>query len=554
MNIRVVYDRNNEELSCVASLLKRHSGTYAVSDSDADAVVEFSIDKALADGSYAIKKTGDAHFTVSGGDRTGLTAGLGRLLHRGIELADDEVCVPDKKIRGIYFATHFHNYYQSAPIEKVTDYLEELAFWGCNSIAMWFDMHHFSGISDPEAEALLSRMHEIAKTAKKLGQKVLLGMLANEYYHGAPTELLAENSTDGTGYFANLCGFYNTELCPSKPQAKELLLRSHREILEWFSDVGLDYVWLWPYDQGGCTCRDCRPWGSNGFIDLACALSKTVKEIFPDAERAISTWRFDAFTKGEWNGFISRLDKIKDSFEYAVADFQGRIPGGFRKEAEKRGLRLFGFPEISMLSATPWGGFGGVPIPSRLYDEYVGTKDHHSGGFAYSEGIFEDINKAVMLGLYSGNSDKDSSVADYFRFYFGEASCKFAKEFTDCLESTLPRHRIGADGKADDYPRDDHITEMPTFLLRCPQKAARAYELAVQIKNSVSDEVARSDRFRMLYLRAVIDNELSVSGGKLTPVTEKAAKELEEMFYAKNADYAVCPITEKAIRENRGHI
>ena len=33
-------------------------------------------------------------------------------------------------------------------------YVEELALWGCNTLAVWFDLHHYHGIDDPEARAM----------------------------------------------------------------------------------------------------------------------------------------------------------------------------------------------------------------------------------------------------------------------------------------------------------------------------------------------------------------------------------------------------------------
>lgn len=44
-----------------------------------------------------------------------------------------------------------------------------------------------------------------------------------------------------------------------------------RKMLQWFDEefeafgeVGIDNAWIWPYDQGGCACERCNPWGGYG--------------------------------------------------------------------------------------------------------------------------------------------------------------------------------------------------------------------------------------------------------------------------------------------------
>ena len=47
-------------------------------------------------------------------------------------------------MRGIYFATHFGNWYDYASERELREYVEELALWGCNQVRVWFDMHDFA--------------------------------------------------------------------------------------------------------------------------------------------------------------------------------------------------------------------------------------------------------------------------------------------------------------------------------------------------------------------------------------------------------------------------
>lgn len=79
-------------------------------------------------------------------------------------------------------------------------------------------------------------------------------VLANEALAGSPEELRVDWTSGHDGYCAELKGHYRVELCPNKPGSMELILEWKREVFQTFSDIKLDYVWIWPYDQGGCTC------------------------------------------------------------------------------------------------------------------------------------------------------------------------------------------------------------------------------------------------------------------------------------------------------------
>ena len=73
-----------------------------------------------------------------------------------------------------------------------------------------------------------------------------------------------------------------------------------------------------------------------------------------------------------------------------MADFEFKgIPDNLKEAANKQGINLIGFPEISM-TAVPWGGFGASPVLERTEKIYNRLKCMHQGGFAYSKGVLED--------------------------------------------------------------------------------------------------------------------------------------------------------------------
>lgn len=193
-------------------------------------------------------------------------AAVGKILVGGLEDVRSFSCHFDEDVRAIYFANHFHNYYHCAPIEEILEYLESLALWGQSTVWLWFDMHHFSSIETPEAKEMIDRMKRIFAKAKSLGMKTALTKLSNEYYEGAPKRVLAENSTKSGLYKAKLCGFFNTEICPSSVAGKQLIFQALEEFLDAFNDTGIDYLTLWPYDQGGCSCENSIRGAARAFM------------------------------------------------------------------------------------------------------------------------------------------------------------------------------------------------------------------------------------------------------------------------------------------------
>jgi hypothetical protein len=149
----------------------------------------------------------------------------------------------------------------------VYDVIEDLALRGCNSLLVWFDMHHFESMEDAGAQALVKRLREVLGYANKIGIGGSLTMISNEGFSSSPKHLRAEWQVQN-GYHAEPDSHYHVEICPSKEGGIEEILRARRAMLEYFADLKIDYVVYWPYDQGGCTCKDCAPWGSNGFLKL----------------------------------------------------------------------------------------------------------------------------------------------------------------------------------------------------------------------------------------------------------------------------------------------
>lgn len=145
--------------------------------------------------------------------------------------------------------------------------------------------------------------------------------------HAAVSRFFLESKFSGVGDFSPFVG--QIDFTPRSSVRgmyfathfeNDEIIRSRRQVLEAFSDIQLSYIVYWPYDQGGCTCKDCEPWGVNGFLKIYPHFCSLVKEIMPQTEIILSTWLFDHFSDGEWEEFCNLLARKElDSVSYIMS-------------------------------------------------------------------------------------------------------------------------------------------------------------------------------------------------------------------------------------------
>lgn len=342
-----------------------------VTEGEAPLVVEFATDDCIGPEGFRIEDRPGGGVRVVGRDDRGLVAGAGKFLRtsrydaRGFTPGNWRgTSVPTKPSRGIYFATHFHNYYHSAPIPEIERYVEDLALWGTNELVVWYDMHHFKGADDPEAVAFRDRLRSIMLAAKRIGMDISLLVIGNEAYANSPAELRAAGRGRG--------GWYPCAVCPSKPDGMRYLLKILGEEFDWAADLKPRSIWIWPYDQGGCECAECRPWGSKGFMKCVAEVGRIAREKMPGTKIVLSTWLID---NNEWDGISEQLavkPGLVDELVYEPAH-------GPRIIAKDVRLPIAGFPEISMHETFPWGGFGATPLTARAEAQWNGAKSFSTG-------------------------------------------------------------------------------------------------------------------------------------------------------------------------------
>lgn len=508
------------------TILERSGVTAGRRDAGGDIILELAPDL----GAEAFRITGPARgpVRIEASDGRGLIYGVGRFL-RASDFEPGSfrpgtwrgMTTPAASVRGMYFATHFHNWYHTAPLADVTRYVEELALYGCNSLSVWFDMHHYRDIDDPAAQAMIERLRAILEAANRVGIGASLTLLANEGFQNTPPALRASNAVEN-GYRRTIGGFYHTEICPSRAGGLELILANRRAVLEAFAGIQFDCVWIWPYDQGGCTCAKCAPWGANGFLRTAAPVAGLVRRQFPDARIVLSTWYFDRFIEGEWEQFHRWVDREHPSwFDFLMIDGFGAFPEYPLRHGVPGDSPVVGFPEISMEGNAPWGGYGANPRPAHWEAYWRQAKDLLSGSFPYSEGIFEDVNKFLMLQLHwEPTREVDHILREYAAGWFGRQTADAFPGLCRALEkdeSTLFR------------PGDSGVPF--TNVGGLPEAESCEISTAA-LDERLQSVVRRSWRWRLFRLRARIDAELKAGGMRFTPALDRAFTELADLYCA----------------------
>lgn len=383
---------------------------------------------------------------VCGADPAGVLYGLGKLL-RLMRYEDSGIAIDPLEMRespvvaerGVYLATHFNNYYETAPIDDVLAYIGDLALWGVNTLVTWFDMHWYPEDFDEDPDSpgmrMMNRIRRMNEVARGYGMRVGLTGVANEgFQRQLPSELLTDISGQRGGFYPD------SQICPSKPGGLELILRDRRKVMRSLGPV--DVFWCWPYDQGGCGCAECsgsdHAWGKT-FLAIAPAVAEVVRECSPDARFIVSTWLMDENER-------SLVDQAR---EHGTEFFDGLIVET-RHAAEMRAdgpYSLTVFPEISMFDTyfTSYGCNGANPAPRRFEVEAKGIAEIGCGAVPYSEGVYEDINKVIWMSLlWNPNRTAEEVVSEYCGYYFGEKNRQLSTEVVLGLENTWGPTRLGS--------------------------------------------------------------------------------------------------------------
>lgn len=479
------------------TVLKRLTARGMELSEEAEFTLVLETDEAMRPDSYRI--TGKPEMiTIKADSLINVFAGVGVFLYsskfdeNGIIPSEKRgYKTPDCSERCVYTATHFHTFYWMAPLSEVFDYYEDLALMGINRIHIGMP---FLGVAEgnKEIEDAFSHLAEIQKFIKSLGMKLSTSVATSCTFLPVPDEAKTQKIFDPYGLRCE----HGNKACPSTEVGQEILDKQNRMVLGEYKKRGveIDMISTFPYDEGGCGCEKCSPWGGNGYIKAAKRAKKVARELFPDCKLTVSTWLFDSPPSGEWEGLSKSLENEKwcDAIEadshtkYPRYPIDVKVPGG---------LPLTAFPEISMWGLWPWGGYGASFFPKRYTKLFRATEGKLDGGRMYSEGIFEDLNKYVVSGLYKDfNNDPEKAVAEYASYHFG---LKETEKFVEMVNLIEENHVKNYDRVKINLTPENNLTD---FSL-----AERALALAKEIDGLLPEWGKKSWRWRLMFIRANID-------------------------------------------------
>ena len=516
---------------------------FACSAAEADLVVDFGTDAEMTADSFSVTRSGKI-VEIRANNLCSVFAGAGWLMraaeydfHGGAVLPALPFSHKMKcSMRGMYFATHFHNFYHDAPIEEVYEIILDLALRGCNTLALIVGVQHYTSYFSPDATAMIERIRKMLRFADRCGIAPGMVLFSNSCFSNYPKQYEAQfKNTEGL-YRQDLIAEFSTEVCPSTEGGMREIEREHREFFEAFRGTPVKHFFLWAYDEGGCLCPKCYPWVTNGFMKVAELDRRLVPEYGFDASISISAWHFDIQMEHEWETFYEPLSKGEYAWApYVLTSFRaGRMPPVLSSRGIPEGVHLIEFPEISMCNAKPWGGFGANPITMFLDNSWENLGPYHDGGLPYSEGIYEDINKFVCLGFYTGLYQRSAdAVRDYIRFEFGltgEDQDQVLRSI-QLMESSLTR--------STELMENGKYRFMPRWGTSIPE----VRRLIAAADRRVPENLRGSWKWRLVVLRSVIDYEL-YSHGYIPSRSEKAQEafaELHRISHTENAKFCVHP-------------
>jgi hypothetical protein len=179
---------------------------------------------------------------------------------------------------------------------------------------------------------------------------------------------------------------------------------------------------------------------------------------------------------------------------------------------------MINFAEISMWGRFPWGGFGANPLPERYQRLWNQSKHLMSGGLPYSEGNFEDINKVLFARFFwEKETPAWQTVREYIAYEFSTEVVEPVAEAIALLEAN--------------YPRTEWTLE----------RAERAWALLQDADARLPERARTRWRWRILYLRALIDVELITHNNVVSDRCDAAYEELLDLLHLQNGWRCVSP-------------
>jgi hypothetical protein len=353
--------------------------------------------------------------------------------------------------RGVNFWAHIRNWYEVRSLEDNVRLLEDMESYGFNDIWITLERELFrnyldDAVADDNARQFWRKLKGLAKAGKELGMQVTVLDEFNTVFVDQCTdpELADLIAAAPKQWPWKKQVMYN--FCPSKPRAREIILKNHIDAYRDFPVI--DALALWGYDPSGCGCDDCLPWPET-FVTLARELVGHLRKHHPEAMVYLSAWDMsddevailiDLLNADQADTFQGIIDK-----EWLLLDLpNGAQPTKRWSELSERYKRI-PYIDLCQIGAWGWHCFTANPYPTRFELLFEGMRKAGITNYsAYSEDVHDDINKYLIAHL--GTSSEKSArelIKEYSVRHFQaavgdgvfQAACMMEDEFTNKLGS-----------------------------------------------------------------------------------------------------------------------
>ncbi|MBR3220728.1 MAG: DUF11 domain-containing protein [Kiritimatiellae bacterium] len=502
------------------------------SDAEGTLTVRLAIDPSFA-GENAVVKVADGVAEIRGGRFRSLVFGAGVLLRtirygaKTFELEDGEYGFePTSAIRIAYMARHFDNWYHRAGADEIIRYVEDLALWGINGFHMQLDYAVVDAAKATEGDKAVFAAASVA-----IGERV--HALDMELTTGGGSNCAPSNMPEQFRAVPNKVwgrGAPQFNVCPEKPGALDYLISIRQGALDRAQHIPISGYIYWPFDEGGCACEKCDPWGGRGYVKLIERFRDMNEKSHPGSRHYVSTW---LFVEEDWEMFYKYLEK-QDWIDAIVVDSHNDFPRYPLEHPVPKNIPVITFPEISMWGRFPWGGTGANPLPARFERLYRQCQKIAKGFELYSEGIYEDVNKIVVNGLYIDPRRTSSDLLkDYASYELPGCDPNDFVALCAKLEDVYETHHEGGFRGWKGFVVANYVREeKPEELERRLAVAHEARALADRIDRSILPSMRQNWRWRQLYLRAQIDEAVYAARDIRPAAAMPAYSELAALYHA----------------------
>lgn len=330
---------------------------------------------------------------------------------------------PPFATRTLYLPAHFGNSYECLGDREFGDLLAMWRDWGFNEYAGWFDP---ANCIDPWHDGpYTEQLYDFSRAMRDTQLRRLQSAAAL----GLPCVLVLTPNT----VFQDQCGpavdatkegrIFGPLVCPSCAEGRAIVLRNQENWFRAIADSGvrLRAMAACPYDFGGCACEKCRPWILT-FAELCREVHALAEKYHPGIEMRMIGWWWSAEEHrqfADWAdatapGWVKSITLHIPYDRSDVADVP--LPRG----CERQAFVHIGYGE----AAEPrdvYGHLGPVVAAERLERTLRALAARGcTGWMAYSEGAFDDVNKAILAGLASGRcATAEAALRDYAATQFG---------------------------------------------------------------------------------------------------------------------------------------